>query len=248
VTTVIPGLRRLIWILAASLALPALHSTEAAAARQSAYFRIKVSPDSYVYGVIWRDQLRLAATPEALTSATPIKPAEVQTWEWDAGWGRRGTNHNYTYPETTLPVPRDRLPTGCDGLAVSLNYYIERDRRGGAAHGDFGAIYGQIALCRKDQAGTEWSYWCWTATQAGGRPREAPAFDVPSLGNLHLEVTAAEPKGGEVGIAVHVMSGRLMLHDIRRGGGSAPISLEISDGRGELVASETGDLIKFGHT
>jgi hypothetical protein len=231
-------------MLAALLSLLVFCPTEAGAARRSAYFRLLVSPRRVVYAVIWKGQLRFASAPDEIARAAPVTPSRVQTYEY-----RRGvTAHRFTFPETILPVPRRHLPDGWDRVVVSLTYVVLRDRRGRTVHGDFGHVHGQIALCREDEAGAEWSYWCWVGTEAGGRPDSAPALAIPKATSLSVTVTAAKPKGWSVPIGVGIMSGELMIIDIKRNGKSTPVTLRISDSSGKAVATQTGDLVKFGFT
>jgi hypothetical protein len=224
--------------------LSLIGAVEAPAAPQSAYFRILVSPDSVVYGLVWNDQLRLSATPEGLARAKPTKAAEVEKTGFQ--YGR--TLYQYTFPEVTLSPPQYAPPEGLDRASMALSYAVMRDRRGRTPDGGRGWVYGLAGVFKQDEQGAEWSYWGWLGSEAGGQPASAPGLEIPDLKELRIVVTAARPEGRKVGVAAQIVSGEFPLEDIKKDGKSVPVSLAISSSDGKLVKSAQGDLSKFGFT
>ena len=225
-------------------AVSLLLAGELGAAAKSAYFRVRVSPECTLYGLAREDELRFSATPEGLAAVTPIKAAKTDTADLENG----GVFHDYTYPEVTLAVPPDQLPPGFSSLKIRLQHGTIRNPPGARGRDELSYVHGQLGLCREDQDGAEWSYWCWVGSETGSRPRKAPVIQAPEVTSLTLKITTDTQKQDEVGIAVQVMAGETALSNVERGDTSAQVHLRVLDSADKVVASEKGPLSEFGFT
>lgn len=226
-----------IGVLSFSLGIP----VEAVAASKSSYFRIQVSSDYTLYGLIWENELRISVSPEMLSAVPPIKPTNTEVGDYEP----YESYYTYAYPEIALSVPRERLPAGADGLKLNLTFHGVKSR-GRWVRSSF--LQGNIGLCLRDEAGVEWSYWFWSGCETGSRPRTAPEIRIPRVSRLTLKVAPQQKEARETGIAAQVMSGELSLSDIKRDGGSQTVALRVVDSKGKVIKQETGDLSKFGYT
>lgn len=240
------AVRKLPYLVAGLIALAAVPRGEAAAQRRTAYFRIQVSPDCTIYGLLRQDELRLAPDPDQLAAVTPVKATKVDNtprvpdYEW----------REYTFPEVAVPVPADRLPEGFSGMQATLHYRTGTSTRSsrGTRVRDISYVRGQFGLTRKDGAGTLWAY-CWDPfVETGVAPEKAPAIQVPRIGRLTLQVSTETKKKLNPGIAVVAKSGEMGLSDILRAGKSVEAHLLVMGPDGGTVASEKGPLSKFGFT
>jgi hypothetical protein len=226
-----------IGVLSFSLGIP----VEAVAASQSSYFRIQVSSEYTLYGLIWENELRISVSPEMLSAVPPIKPTNTEVGDYEP----YESHYTYAYPEIALSVPKEHLPAGADGLKLDLTFHgwKSRGRWVGTQY-----VQANIGLCVRDEAGVEWSYWLWTGCDTGSRPRTAPAMGIPHASRLTLKVAPQEKEARETGIAAQVMSGESSLSDVKRDGASQTVALRVLDGKGKVIKQETGDLSKFGYT
>lgn len=240
------AVRKLSYLVVGLIVLAAVSRGEAAAQQRTAYFRIQVSPDCTIYGLLRQDELRLAPDPDQLAAVTPVKATKVDNtprvpdYEWK----------EYTFPEVAVPVPADRLPEGFSAMKATLHYRtgsVTSRGRGSAAR-DLSYVRGQLGLVRKDEAGGLWTY-CWDGyAQTGPAPEKAPAVQVPRIGRLSLQVSTETKKKLNPGVAVLAKSGEMQLSDILKGGKSVEAHLQVTGPDGGTVASEKGPLSKFGFT
>jgi hypothetical protein len=246
-------LRRANWLRLPLLVVGALCSSlglsgEATAGPKSSYFRLQVTPDSALYGLIWEGELRIAVVPELLPDLPAIKPTQTKIDDV----GPHEKVYQYEYPEIVLDLPPGQLPAGVDRVKLALNFQLIKGtgRWSGRIYNSF--VHGRVGLCVRDESGHEWSYWFWSGTETGSRPRTAPTIGMPPIKRLSLRVTPQErrerERRREMGIAAQVMSGEASLADVKRDGKSQTVTLRVLDSAGKVVKQETGDLSKFGFT
>jgi hypothetical protein len=237
-------LRRLACLGTGLAAIVVLAAVGDAAAPRSSYFRVAVSPECTVYGLIQDRELRFSATPEGLETVSAIEAENLNISNMEGG----GVWYSYTFPEATLSVPEEQLPSGFAKVRITLRYNVTKmqSRRGG--RGDSAYIYGSAGLCREDERGVEWGYWSRVGTEAGSSPGRAPVMKVPTAGKLSLKITTQAKGRREIGIAVQVMAGETALDDVKKAGKSVTAELEVLDKDRKTVASERKTLSELGFT
>ena len=232
------GRRVLRCALAAALVAVLLPIEGAAARRQSAYFRIAVSPECTIYGLVWDDMLLLADDPDELADAAPIRALALET----------GTGGAYPVPEAVLRVPAEVLPRASIQAKASLHYVFGTYRFPHPEAGrEFAWLSGQLGWQEGHESGV-WAYWRSVWSKVGTRPRTAPVLEMPPMGPLALKITTKALGKRKVGIGARVMAGEVELQQVTRDGENAPVRLRVLDGSGEEVSAEEGDLEKFGFT
>lgn len=214
------------------------------AAPRSSYFRVIVSPDCTIYGMLQDRELRFSATPEGLAIVSPVKAEKLDM----SNTGDGGVWYSYTFPEVTLSAPEEELPSGFAKVRIALQYNVTKMQSRRRGREDFAYIYGSLGLCREDDRGAEWSYWSRVGTEAGSKAERAPAMHVPRAEKLSLKVTAQAKQRREVGIAVQVMAGATALDDVKRGSKSVTAELAVLDEDRKTVASEKKSLSDLGFT
>ena len=162
--------------------------------------------------------------------------------------GGGGVWYSYTFPETTLSVPEEQLPSGFAKVRIALQYNVTKTESRSRGRGDSAYIYGSAGLCRDDEQGVEWSYWSRVGAQAGNSPERAPVMKVPTAGKLSLKITTQAKQRREIGIAVQVMAGETALDDVKKAGKSVTAELEVLDKDRKRVASEKQPLSELGFT
>jgi hypothetical protein len=224
--------------LAAALGALLLPIEGAAAGPQSAYFRIAVSPECTIYGLVWDDMLFLANDPDELADAQPIRARALET----------ATGGVYPFPESVLPVPAEVLPRASIRAKASLNYVFGTHRFEHPEAGqEFRRVSARLGWEEEDESGV-WEYWIRVVSDVGTRPQTAPVLAVPPMGPLALEVSTQAVETDKIGIGVQVMAGETELQQVTRDGENAPIRLRVFDASGEEVTAADGDLEKFGFT
>jgi len=236
--------RRLAWLAMGVALIWLVAAGGGAAAATSAYFRVLVSRDFTVYALVRERELRFSATAEGLSAVSPVRAEKLEISSSEGG----GVWYNYTFPEITLSVPSEELPSGFTQLRVALQYNASRTSSGGGRREEPGYVYGRLALCREDEQGREWSYWWSRGSETGTKPERAPGIEVPRIGSVSLKITTQAKSGREVGIAVQVMAGETALDDIKRDGKSVSAELEVLDRQKEVVESERKPLSDLGFT
>jgi hypothetical protein len=224
--------------LAAALGALLLPVEGTAARRQSAYFRIAVSPECTIYGLVWDDMLFLAADPDELADADPLRALALET----------ATGGMYPFPETVLPVPTEVLPRSSIQAKASLNYVFGTYRLPHREEGqEFRRVSGRLGWQEEDESGV-WAYWRYVGSDVGTRPRTAPVLEVPPVGPLALKASTRALEKRTVGIGVLLTAGDAELQQVTRDGESAPIRLRVLDAAGSEVSAKDGNLEEFGFT
>lgn len=216
----------------------------AATTPRSSYFRVEVSPECTVYGLIQDREMRLSATPEGLRAVSPIEAEKLDIQNIEMG----GVWYSYKFPETTLSVPEEQLPSGFAKVRIALQYNVMKTESRGRGRGDSAYVHGSAGLCREDEQGVEWSYWSSVGTEMGSSPERAPVMKVPTAGELSLKITTQAKERREVGIAVQVMAGEMPLDDVKKAGKSVTAALDVLDKDRKTVASERKSLSELGFT
>jgi len=237
-------LRRFACLATGVAAISLLAAAGWGAAPQSSYFRVSVSPDYTIYGMLQDRDLRFSATPEGLAMVSPIKAEKLDMSNGGGGmvW------YSYTFPEVTLSVPEGELAPGFTKVKAALQYQVTKTTSRSRGRGGTAYIHGNVGLCREDERGAEWSYWSRVGTQAGGAAERAPAIEAPKTGKLSLKITAQAKEGRETGIAVQVMAGETALDDVKKAGKSVTAELQVLDKDRKTVASEKKPLSDLGFT
>jgi hypothetical protein len=223
----------------------------AGAAPKIVYARIAVPQSggkaAVAYLSIENNKLRVAGTIEGLASAALVK-AQNSHLE-SIGWGE--FYQSYMFPEVQLPI----TVNGYDRATIKPTY----SRSGTKARGserereDWLAVYGELVLSRKDSKGVTWGHSLSLSSSDGGRQpysAEHPLeLSVPMLSQapLTFEITA-QVEGRNARIGMQIKSGKSDLHTVLKDGKGAPVRLEVLDKDRKVVASETGDPLKFGFT
>jgi len=231
--------RRVIGCALAAVLGALLLPIEGAAARpHSAYFRIAVSPECTIYGLMWDDMLFLAEDPDELADAQPIRALALET----------ATGGMYPFPETVLPVPAEVLPRASIQAKASLNYVFGTYRFPHPEEGqEFRRVSGWLGWTEEDESGV-WAYRRYVASTVGARPRTAPVLEVPPMEPLALKASTQALEKRTIGIGVRLMAGDAELGQVTRDGENAPMRLRVLDASGEEVSAAEGDLEKFGFT
>lgn len=223
----------------------------AGAAPKVLYTRISVPQNggqtAVAYLSIENNKLRAATTIEGLASAAVVKAKDSHLES--LGWGEY--YQNYTFPEVELPLSI----VGYDRISVTPTY----SRSGTKARGskpereDWQSVSGELVLSRKDKHGITWGYSLSLSSSHRGKPqysKEHP-YDLtaPKLANdpLTFEITAQVEKR-DARIGLQIKSGKTGLRTVIKDGKGTPVKLEVLDKDRKVVASETGDPIKFGFT
>lgn len=237
-------LRRLVCLATGVAAISLLAAAGWGAAPQSSYFRVIVSPDYTIYGMLQDRDLRFSATPEGLAMVSPIKAEKLDMSNGGGGmvW------YSYTFPEVTLSVPEGELPPGFRKVKAALQYQVTKTTSRSRGRGGTAYIHGSVGLCREDERGAEWSYWSGVGTEGGSSAERAPAVKVPTVGELTLKVTTQAKERREVGIAVQVMAGDTPLQAVKKGDKSVTAEVAVLDKDRKAVASEKKLLSDLGFT
>ncbi len=234
----VTGRRVLRCALAAALGALLLPVEGAAARRQSAYFRIAVSSECTIYGLVWDDMLFLADDPDELADAQPIRALALET----------ATGGTYPFAETVLPVPTEVLPRASIQAKAFLSYTFGTYRLPYREEGqEFRRVSGRLGWQEEDESGV-WAYWRYVGSDVGTRPRTAPVLEVPPMGPLALKASTQALEKRTIGIGVRLMAGEAELQQVTRDGESAPVRLRVLDSSGSEVSARDGDLEEFGFT
>ena len=229
------------------LALSAL-AGRCSAAVESEYARLRFLPHQTpdVYLQFQGKWLVVADSAKGLETAKPIKalPNREQTPERLA--------ERFVFPEIELPVPLEGVARVTAVFGIT-RYASGRSGRGAgrqteADESDFWDI--QAYFHRKDSEGATWRYLILTGGEiaASSDPEgNGHALPMPDINDLTFSL-AAVPSPDKLHIGLRVMSGRFPLNDVRRNADAQLASVQVTDASGAIVASETGNLEKFGFT
>ncbi|MCJ7822521.1 MAG: hypothetical protein MUQ26_05500 [Armatimonadetes bacterium] len=237
-------MRRLACLATGVAALSLLAAAGWGAEARSSYFRVIVSPECTIYGMLQDRDLRFSATPEGLAMVSPIKAEKLNM----SNRGDGGVWYSYTFPDVTLSVPEGELPDAFTKVKAALQYQVTKTTSMARSREAGAYVHGSLGLCREDEKGVEWSYWSSVGTETGSSPERAPAMRVPKVGELSLKVTTQAKEGRETGIAVEVMAGEAALTTVKKAGKSVTAELEVLDKDRKTVASEKKPLSDLGFT
>jgi hypothetical protein len=238
------GWRVLRCVLAVALGAVFLPVEGAAARPQSAYFRIAVSPECTIYGLMREGMLYLADDPDELAEADPVKAEEDLTVDLDNGMRLV----NQRFPVAVLAVPAEALPSETTEAVVALQHRFVVVADPATTRRAYSVVYGLAGWGRKDGDGREWLYYGSASVESGARPQTAPLLTLPPVGPLALKVSRTGFERRTISVGVRLMAGETELQQVTRDGENAPIRLRVLDGSGEEVSAEEGDLEKFGRT
>ena len=187
------------------------------------------------------NQLRVAATQDALESAPSVRAKNTRR-EGGLGGPRL---HVYEFPVVKLPA----APSGFSGASGSFTYYGSEDSTPGRGQG-FVSISGQVTYTVR-QEGTEWGYVVSTGAgaelPAGSREildMRLPRLDVDRL-TLDV-VTKVERREARLG--VQLKAGETDLYSVTKNGKPVSVRLAVASEAGRSVVKEDGDPVKFGFT
>jgi len=242
------GWRVLRCVLAVALGAVLLPVEGAAARPQSAYFRIAVSPERTIYGLMREGMLYLADDPDELADADPVRAEEDRTVDLDNGMRLV----NQRFPVAVLAVPAEALPSEATEAVVALQHRFVVLADPATTRRAYSVVYGLAGWGAKDGDGREWRYCGSASVESGARPRTAPLLTLPPVGPLALKVSTTRTFERRtfrtIRIRVRLMAGETELQQVTRDGKNAAIRLRVLDGSGEEVSAEEGDLEKFGLT
>jgi hypothetical protein len=231
-----------------SLALTALGG-RCSAVTESEYARLRFLPHQTpdVYLQFEGKWLVIATSAKGLETAKPIKALPANGIPDPEG------EKHYVFPESELPVSLPGI------VRVTATFVIFRPttekvpkgsrRRNRADEAQPGLWDAEVRISRKDSVGAVWTY----TVRTGGEPTRSDDADksllaeIPSLDSLGLAVTT-KPSEGKLGIGLRLTAGKDCVYAVRRNDDSRLALVQVTDANDAAVASETGDLEKFGFT
>jgi len=187
-------------------------------------------------------ELRLADSPEALATATPVIARDGQSEPLSEG------HPQLFFPEVALPAS---LP-GVEKLSAVIRFDLTRTRpRRKGPVVDRGAIDVRVSAARRDSAGVKWAYIFSVGTPAvlvaGAPPAQAPILEMPDLGRLKLTVET-KVEGHKARLGLRVKAGDVALDKVLKGGQPASCTMQVLNAEGKVLHTAQGDLDKFGFT
>ena len=197
----------------------------------SRYVRISMGPDRVAYLLFEGKELRVAATPEGLTNARPIRASDAL---------RTGSETCFTFEAVALPRPEN-----ADAAQGTFRYFL-RPALGKAHH-----VVADITISQSDDEGNTWEYVLQDgASPNGGPPAQAPALHAElDPGRLSLHVVADKAgEDAEYGIMLYLKSGACRLTGVRKNGTPVQATVRVLDDEGDLIASATRPVEQFGFT
>jgi hypothetical protein len=216
-------------------ALTLIGADTAGGQQTPAYVRINVSEKSTVYLEFRGAELRAATSVEGLKTAQPVLMRSVG--------GRPGQ-----FPEITLPIPADQLPTGI--VAIRGTFEL-----GSVMHPVAGRMekktfsYGQIGICRNDEKNAQWQYNVSIQLLTGDVAESTPGIQLPTmlpdLDNVKASLET-KPSRGKLAIGLRIMAGGATLTDVRKDGQPVQVKMVVADASGAEIASKIGPLSTFG--
>ena len=227
------------------LALTAL-AGRCSAATESEYARLRFLPHQTpdVYLQFEGKWLVIADSAKGLEKAKPIKALP-------AAKPPEGMAEQYAFPEVDLPVSLDGVARVTAIFGIS-RYASTRSGRGPGQQTETGEPNfweARVYTHRKDSGGATWRYLVLTGgdVTTSSDPESGTALPMPNMSDLTFSL-AAVPSPGKLGIGLRLMAGRFPLNDVRRNDDPRLASVEVTDADGAVMASEAGDLEKFGFT
>jgi hypothetical protein len=204
----------------------------AVAQTDPAYLKIKLSDKGEVYLQFQKNMLRMAATPEGLATAEPVKAKLL-----------RGVR---SYLGVPLPISKELLPKKFDGAGI---HFAQQETRSGGVFGNKTTTQhavGEVYLTARDAKEVEWSYSFRVDQELSASPTEkVPVIAVDVSDGLKADVGVV-PEGRILKVGLRVMAGVTEVNQVLHQEKPASVAVTVLDQDGKELESKKGMLSDFG--
>jgi hypothetical protein len=210
-----------------------------AAPVDATYAKILVGDDLEFIVEFRGKEMRIAASAEALSKAPAITATRMQ--------GRGGVSMA-SFPMTTLPISKDKLPANTQRIQgmFSVRSHSDALKKSNKRAVDIASAQWRVEGRGKDSA--KWELQIATSTRLAASADKADTLRVTGFAELTIEVIPIlMPRGWRtVGIGIRLKADGAKVKSLLRKGKRVPMTVEVLDEKGKSLAKSTDDLSKFG--